>query len=1207
MSAKVLPWLGILAMFLFPKTSEAQKQTPLDVALRYVEKSYTQWDLATDDFREMKVSHQYQSQHNQVHHFYFLQQYAGIEVESAILGVHVKSDGTVGYATNRFVAGITEKVNAVAPTLSAIAAIEQAAGRLGLPFDQSVRFQEKENANTYRFSAGKLAKAPIQATLIYWPHPISGAVKLAWRVQIEEPVQQMKIWDILVDASEGQILEQRDRVLRCSFSDKHQHETSCTDSPVFEPLQKALTTEENFPPMAGETYNVFALPLANPLQGARQLTISPSDPTASPFGWHDTDGAAGAEYTITRGNNVHAYQSRDGNVTSAGDEPEGGANLIFDFPLDLSKEPDQYVDAAVTQLFYTSNYIHDFAYAYGFDEAAGNFQENNYDKGGTGSDAVRARAQFYGADPYQEPADPSDDQLNNAVFFSSPEGESPRMHMFLFDRQGNDLFTVVEPEAIRGAFETGIATFGPNITGTAIEGQIVNAVDNSNNPSLVCGAVANASEVNGKIAMLDRGDCFFKEKTINAQAAGAIAVIICNFEDVIIDMGGPASVDEPTIPTLMLKNTDCQTVRSFLDQGVEVRLQQPDVSGPTFVDGDFDNEVVIHEYGHGISNRLTGGAFSSCLGNDEQMGEGWSDFFSLVTTVKAGETGEEPKHVGSYIWTRTADGTGVRRLPYSSTMTVNNQTFNDIIGTGGRVFNPEPGEPNERGAPHPLGEIWTGALWDLYWAMVDKYDFDEDQLHGDGGNNMAIQLVVDGMKLQACNPGFIDGRDAILKADELSFNGANQCLIWEVFARRGLGYGADQGNINDRNDGIESFAVHPECISSLKINKEATALIIPGEEITYTLEVHNHKPTALTGVVVTDILPEGTSLIAGSASGSDNVDLNGDLLSFEVGDMAAGDTLIFSYRVMTALDLKSTRQFYDDVESNSTEETWIFDFIEGTTIWEVSDFDANSGEQSWYVENTNADNDQILFLAEPFRIEGEQPALRFYHKYETETGFDGGFVEVSIDGGNFWQIISKDKYFRGNNLRPLNYSTFAVPGIEAFSGNTNDQFIASYIDLSDFIGQDVQFRFRFGTDDVESRLGWFVDDIEILDIFNYQSEACVTSSEGDQACAAAPERGTVVEDQTVLPVSELPELGAVVSIFPNPARTNLNVAVTTEQSSPVTISVFSVDGKLLLRKEERLSIGSQLFNLDVSDLASGFYMVRLDAGNSTITEKIIVE
>lgn len=1207
MSAKVLPWLGILVLLLSPKISEAQKQTPLDQALRYVEKSYTQWDLTTDDFREMKVSHQYQSQHNQVHHFYFLQQYAGIEVESAILGVHLKGDGSVGYATNRFVAGIADKVNAVKPTLPALSAIEKAADRLGLGFDQSVQFQAKENANTYRFSAGKMAKAPIQAALIFWPHPINGSVKLAWRVQVEEPVQQLKIWDVLVDATDGNILEQRDRILRCSFAGKHQHGTDCSDTPTFEPIQKALTVEENFPPLAGETYNVFPLPLANPLQGARQLTISPADPTASPFGWHDTDGLAGPEYTITRGNNAHAYQARDGNVTSDGDEPDGAANLIFDFPLDLSKEPEEYIDAAVTQLFYTTNFSHDFAYAYGFDEAAGNFQVNNYGKGGEGNDAVRARAQFYGADPYQEPADPSDDQLNNAVFFSAPEGQSPRMHMFLFDRQGNDLFTVVEPEPIRGAFETGIATFGPNITGTALEGQIVNAVDNSNNPSLVCEAVVNASEVNGKIAMLDRGDCFFKEKTINAQAAGAIAVIICNFEDVIIDMGGPASVDEPTIPTLMLKNTDCQTVRAFIDQGVEVRLQQPDVSGPTFVDGDFDNEVMIHEYAHGISNRLTGGAFASCLSNDEQMGEGWSDFFSLVTTVKAGENGEEPKHVGSYIWTRTADGTGVRRLPYSSTMTVNNQTFNDIIGTGGRVFNPAAGEPNERGAPHPLGEIWTGALWDLYWSMVDKYDFDEDQLYGDGGNNMAIQLVMDGMKLQACSPGFIDGRDAILQADQLTFDGANQCLIWEVFARRGLGYGADQGSVNDRNDGVESFEVHPECISTVKISKEATALIIPGEEITYDLAVYNHKSTAVTGVVVTDILPEGTTLIAGSTSGSENVDLNGDLLSFEIGDMAAGDTLKLSYRVMTALNLKSTRQFYDDVESNATEETWIFDFLEGTTIWEVSDFDANSGEQSWYVENTNTDNDQILFLAEPFRIEGDQPALRFYHKYETETGFDGGFVEVSTDGGGFWQIISKDKYFRGGNLRPLNYSTFAVPGIEAFSGNTNDQFIASYIDLSDFIGQDVQFRFRFGTDDVESRLGWFVDDIEILDVFNYQSEACVTSNEGDEACATAPERGTVVEDQTVLPVNEIPELGAVVSIFPNPARTTLNLAVTTEASSPVTISIFSVDGKLLMRRAERLTVGSQLFNVDVSDLASGFYMVRLDAGNGTITEKIIVE
>ncbi|NRB50100.1 MAG: DUF11 domain-containing protein [Saprospiraceae bacterium] len=1212
MCRKVLPWLAIIAMLFSSFTIDAQKQTPLDAALRHVEQKSADWGLLPTDIQEIKVSHQFQSKHNLVTHYYLLQHHNNIEVEGAIIGVHIMSDGKVGYSTNRFVPALGEKVQYTVPTIDALSAIQQALSRLDLPSDNTIQFKEKLQENSYVFTPGKAASTDIRVQLLYWPRPGSEAVELAWRVHLQESSRSLKVWDILVSAQDGKILHQRDRVHRSKIpgSQIDKQVASCRDEEPapFRTVTQALEEKNAFPPLAGETYNVFPIPLANPLQGARQLVISPADPTASPFGWHDTDGQAGAEYTITRGNNVYAYHDRNGNDVPSGDEPDGGSSLQFDFPLDLSQEPDTYTDAAVTQLFYINNFMHDFAYAYGFDEAAGNFQQNNYGNGGMDGDALRAHAQDFGADPYREPADPSDDQVNNANFFTPLDGFSPVMQMYLFDRQGNDLFTVLDPEPIRGAFETGIATFGPSITATPIEGRVVNAVDNSNSPSLLCSAVSNSEEVNGNIAMIDRGECFFKEKTINAQQAGAIAVIICNFEDVIIDMGGPASIDEPVIPTLMLKNTDCQTIRNFIAQGVDVKLQQPDISGPTFVDSDFDTEVIVHEYGHGISNRLTGGANSNCLNNDEQMGEGWSDFFSLVTTVKPGEDGTEPKHVGSYVWTRTASGTGVRRLPYSFDMSVNNQTFADIIGTGGRVFNPAPGQPGQRGGPHSLGEIWTGVLWDLYWAMVEEYDFDEDMINGTGGNNMAIQLVMDGMKLQACNPGFLDGRDAILMADQMTYGGVNQCLIWEVFARRGMGFGADQGSINDRNDLVESFQTNPTCIPTVKIAKAATPLINPGDEINYTIEVYNHKPEAISGVVVNDILPDGTTYVTGSATGTDNVDLSGNQITFEIGEMAAGDTVVLTYDVFTAAELKSTQQFFDDVESADTEVTWIFDFLDGTTIWEVNDNEeAFSGQRSWSIANTNTDNDQILFLASPFRIEGTQPALRFYHRYDTETGFDGGFVEVSTDGGSSWESVAQEKYFRGGDLRPLNYSTFAIPGIEAFSGTTDGEFVPAYIDLSDYIGQDIQVRFRFGSDDVESRDGWYIDDIEILDVFNYQSEVCVTSNEGDQACATAPERGTVVNDQTVLPTTEIESLGAIVSIFPNPARNVINIAVTTETSSEVAMELFSMDGKQILRQRDRITVGAQQFQMDVSDLPSGFYMVRLQTDLGATTQKIIIE
>ena len=105
---------------------------------------------------------------------------------------------------------------------------------------------------------------------------------------------------------------------------------------------------------------------------------------------------------------------------------------------------------------------------------------------------------------------------------------------------------------------------------------------------------------------------------------------------------------------------------------------------------------------------------------------------------------------------------------------------------------------------------------DLTWAYIDKYGFDSDLFNGSGGNNKVMQLVLDGLKLQPCSPGFIDGRDAILAADMASTGGQDQCLIWEVFANRGLGYNASQGDSGNRADQIEDFNLPPDEAPSLE-------------------------------------------------------------------------------------------------------------------------------------------------------------------------------------------------------------------------------------------------------------------------------------------------------------------------------------------------------------------------------------------------------
>lgn len=75
--------------------------------------------------------------------------------------------------------------------------------------------------------------------------------------------------------------------------------------------------------------------------------------------------------------------------------------------------------------------------------------------------------------------------------------------------------------------------------------------------------------------------------------------------------------------------------------------------------------------------------------------------------------------------------------------------------------------------PHGVGFIWATMLWEMTWNLIDEYGFDPDLYNGSGGNNLALQLVIDGLKLQPCSPGFIDACDAILAADRINNGGAN--------------------------------------------------------------------------------------------------------------------------------------------------------------------------------------------------------------------------------------------------------------------------------------------------------------------------------------------------------------------------------------------------------------------------------------------------
>jgi PKD repeat protein len=731
---------------------------------------------ATSDWH---LSDQYLTKHNQVTQAYVQQQVNGLNLYNAISSAAVKN-GSVVVFNSGFSPNAAQRAN-VTPGMqqwNARQAIVKAAELLNIPLVNLKSVEENTTAGkTSIFSADGDVKGPIKVSLLYKETPTE--IRLAWNVEIQA---NSDWWHIRIDAMTGAMLDKGNYTVYCHFSPTGEH--SCTTEqhrPNTKALKNSNTQTLKHSNTQASAYRIFPFPTESPSHGSRVLVSDPADPIASPFGWHDTDGVDGADYSITRGNNVYASEDRDDDNVP-GYSPDGGANLLFDFPYNPGLTPTAWEDVAITNLFYTNNFIHDMTYHHGFDEVAGNFQEYNYSAGGKGDDAVQADAQ-------------DGSGTNNANFSTPPDGSSGRMQMYIWTGgSGGNSLIVNAPAVIAGSYDAPVATFGPVVT-TPINGDVALIEDSTPPTANGCEPIVNAAQLNGKIVLIDRGSCLYEVKVQAAQDAGAIAVIVVNFSagDPFSMIGSSTTIN---IPSVMIAKADGLKIRQQLVNGV-VNITIPPTNGSER-DSDLDNGVIAHEFGHGISNRLTGGPSNTgCLNNEEQMGEGWSDFYALITTMRPNDTRTTARPIGTYALGEGLNGDGIRAKVYSTNMSVNNYTYGDLPGTAGFV--------------HNIGELWATMLWDLTWDLIDQYGFEPNLMASTGGNNIAQRLVTDGFKLQKCSPGFVDGRDAILQADQLNYNGANQCLIWKAFARRGLGFSASQGLSSSFNDGVEAFDVSPLC------------------------------------------------------------------------------------------------------------------------------------------------------------------------------------------------------------------------------------------------------------------------------------------------------------------------------------------------------------------------------------------------------------
>ena len=447
-----------------------------------------------------------------------------------------------------------------------------------------------------------------------------------------------------------------------------------------------------------DSYNVFT---NNPNKTAQSFMPGAGAGNAeSPNGWL----SAGSHQSVNiGGNNVRAYLDVDANnAADAGGSPVTDGN--FGTAAELSQSPATAGNrnVAVQNLFYLNNVIHDLLYRHGFTEATGNFQENNFGKGGRGSDSVNAEAQ-------------DGSGTDNANFATPRDGQNPRMQMFLWTGAGGTHRVEVHaPASIAGSYQANGAEFGPPLSTTGVRGIVTLVNDAVGTTSDACEALPGGS-LSGQVALIDRGTCDFTVKVKNAQNAGATAAIVANNQATgIMVMGGTDAT--VTIGAVFISQADGATLRVA---GVDATVKLADVQ-PLQVDADLDSDIVYHEYGHGLTWRMIGRMNGPISG---AIGEGMSDVLAILIN--------EDDRVAEY---SASDPIGIRSAPYTNY----GRTYGDVAGTG----------------VHFDGEVYGAIGWRL-WQIFN----------GSGiPKNVLLDYLVEGMTFTPAGPKFEHMRDGILSA-----------------------------------------------------------------------------------------------------------------------------------------------------------------------------------------------------------------------------------------------------------------------------------------------------------------------------------------------------------------------------------------------------------------------------------------------------------
>lgn len=831
----------------------------------------------------------------------------------------------------------------------------------------------------------------------------------------------------------------------------------------------------------------------------------------------------------SRGNNVDAYADLvppDG--FSAGDlRATLTAPFAFEPGYRLDLEPDKdaaQIRAGVINAFHLTNYLHDWFYAAGFDEAAGNAQESNFGRGGEAGDVLLVETLDYiGTD--------------NASMITPADGASPKMQLRPFRGPVRAGLRLPAPHPELRVQVAGFGSQRYNASAILVRGK-----DAQGDPRDGCepltGSIAKRA-----VLVADGGGCNAAVKARHAQAADAAFLIVAADGAGYPDLRGEA--EDVWIPVLGV-SADGAAILDALLSGSTPSVEAYAQALPRR-DSAMDAAIVAHEWGHYISNRLIGNAAGLPNHQGRAMGEGWADFHALLLLARAEDalSAAGANFAGTYgVMNFVSAGLfpshspqshyfGIRRYPYSTRRSANPLTFGMI--SAGSVL--PAGIPRtaatvspDAAAVHNAGELWGSALWDCYAGLLrdtlPKPGSTPPRLEFFEAQRRMAEYLVAAYKLTPMAPTYTEARDALLVAMAVSdLRDLELCGI--AFAGRGVGLRARAparqslalSNIEESfEEGGDLKVDSMELIEAAGCDDDN--VLDPGERGLLRLQVRNSgtRPLADSSIALSSAsrriaFPAGDTRTLASSDPQQTQTVEFEValgagprqaigfqalpddpaIPFETGQLGEKDfALSYDIRRFVAThdefgtpELAWATELDAGLEPELAE--WRQEFLDPLTASVRAPDFADPG-RSWLISPGLDVGAQADFIVE----------FEARHSFEGHTGehFDGGVIELSRDGGVSWEDVETLAQMEPGYGGVLSdCCDNPLGGRRAFVGRSEgwpDDFVTHRLDFGRLLaGQQVRLRFGVATDAAVGAPGWTLLSLRAHGILNTPFPAIV--------------------------------------------------------------------------------------------------------------------